>query len=506
MASAWTASSDDDMAPGLIPRNGQYSGRGMTAATLLTTLALGSAVLFFVAKPFVQMTRTDQEAIAILFDSGTNSSPSSVGAPPESIFVSGLSSGADFAAQFQVAYSANVSGAAIFAGQPFRCAITRFPKDELQPPNPEVPICVGCPPNTTLIYDHCKHEPSWVDVSELKAVAENNFKDKLIDDPSNLNNTGVYCYRGTEDSHYAPGSVAKTAEFFTQFASSPNNVKLVDDVPSGHAYPLPGTCPWPCGLGATANIIPFQNCRYDGIGEALKHIYSTLGKPIRTLKDWFWDSLFWFDQEPFWGNRNITRLEKYALIYVPKRCASSQNAPLKRCNLMVNFHGCGFVFPGTYEMLVTQLNLNAWAEANDIVVLYPRLGAIGTTAEQKQGCWNVYGQTGVDYATKNADQMAAIWQMVSSLTKLNLVGKFNPSELDASDIECVLKAGLYKTGKAIQKELLVLAKKKLGRAGKMVVKRAEKRVARKVGNGMRKLCHGKLKEKFKDNSQCATDS
>lgn len=517
MASSWitrTTSSDEEMAPGLIPQDGQQSGRGMNVAMLLSTLALGSAVLFFVAKPSAQMTGNAQEAIWAeeiqeAMDAGTNSSPSSVGAPPAEIFVSGLSSGADFAAQFQVTYSAIVSGAAIFAGQPFRCAITRFPQDELQPPNPEVPICVGCPPNTTLLYDHCKHEPSWVDVSELKAVAENDFKDHLIDDPANLKNSGVYCFRGTEDSHYAPGSVAKTAEFFAQFASSPDNVKLVQDVPSGHAYPLPGTCPWPCGLGPLANTLPFQNCRYDGIGEALKHIYSTLGKPITTpnATEWFWDSLFWFDQEPFWGNRAITRLEKWALIYVPKRCAISRNVPSsKRCNLMINFHGCGFVFPGTYEMLVTQLNLNTWAEANDIVVLYPRLGAMGSTAEQKQGCWNVYGQTGVDYATKKADQMNAIWQMVSSLTKLNLVGHFNPTELDASEIECVLKAGLYKTEKAIQKELLVLAEKKFGRTGKMVVKRVEKRLKRKVGKVMRKLCDGKVKEKFDGGSQCATGS
>ena len=48
---------------------------------------------------------------------------------------------------------------------------------------------------------------------------------------------------------------------------------------------------------------------------------------------------------------------------------------------------------------------------------------------------------------------------MSSLTKLNLVGKFNPSEFDALDLEYVLKAGLYKTAKAVQKEIHALAEK-----------------------------------------------
>ena len=43
---------------------------------------------------------------------------------PSSISVSGLSSGADFAAQFQVAYSKTVTGVGVFAGQPFHCAAT----------------------------------------------------------------------------------------------------------------------------------------------------------------------------------------------------------------------------------------------------------------------------------------------------------------------------------------------------------------------------------------------
>ena len=79
-----------------------------------------------------------------------------------SVSVSGISSGADFAVQLQVAFPQTFAGVGVFAGQAYHCAVTRFPKDELQPgSDPSVPICDGCPPNTTLTYDHCKRHPDW---------------------------------------------------------------------------------------------------------------------------------------------------------------------------------------------------------------------------------------------------------------------------------------------------------------------------------------------------------
>jgi hypothetical protein len=88
---------------------------------------------------------------------------------PKGISISGLSSGADFAAQFQVAYSSLLVGSGVFAGQPWRCAVTRFTADAQVPicqsqhndcntvhPAPSVPFCDGCDNGLTLIYDHCK--------------------------------------------------------------------------------------------------------------------------------------------------------------------------------------------------------------------------------------------------------------------------------------------------------------------------------------------------------------
>ena len=77
------------------------------------------------------------------------------------VSVSGLSSGADMAAQLLMAYSSLFVGGGVFAGQAWHCAVQRFAEEPLLPvaSSPNVPFCDGCPNGTTLSYDHCKKEP-----------------------------------------------------------------------------------------------------------------------------------------------------------------------------------------------------------------------------------------------------------------------------------------------------------------------------------------------------------
>jgi hypothetical protein len=54
-----------------------------------------------------------------------------------------------------------------------------------------------------------------------------------------------------------------------------------------------------------------------------------------------------------------------------------------------------------------------------MVVLWPHSGAHGggtnATKEEKQGCWDGYGQTGVSYDTHGGVQMQAIRKMVEAI-------------------------------------------------------------------------------------------
>ena len=85
------------------------------------------------------------------------------------VAVAGLGHAGDFAHQFHVAFSASVSGACVFSGQPFNCAVSKFAQDDLVPvtPHTRVPNCQGCPDGKTLPFDHCKSSPHVIDVGSM---------------------------------------------------------------------------------------------------------------------------------------------------------------------------------------------------------------------------------------------------------------------------------------------------------------------------------------------------
>ena len=143
----------------------------------------------------------------------------------DGVSVSGLSSGADFVVQLQVAFSSVVRGVGVFAGQPYHCAVHRFPGEVTVPPcwgthedgshpgctnstpAPNVPFCENCPAGRTLLYDHCKGHPEVVNVSELLSYAREQAALGTIDPLESLAGTPVYFYRGTKDATYRHGSL-----------------------------------------------------------------------------------------------------------------------------------------------------------------------------------------------------------------------------------------------------------------------------------------------------------
>lgn len=394
------------------------------------------------------------------------------------ISVSGLSSGADFAGQFLVAYSSTVIGAGIFAGQPYMCAVTKFPKSnvskECQDPDQkkggekdEVPrcadFCIGCKEGEVLAYDQCKRpDPSIVEVNLLKPSVEKNAKAGLIDGLGNLSKRRVYLNHGKQDRDYLDGSVKNTANFFRLFMDKPEEQVVYEGkIDSGHAYPVPGDQPWTCGFGQIFGLVdmPVQNCDFDGPGRALSHIYEgvrnltspdkhrkeakeweamvkeasehmdrtamtglkghhldmvtrhELDKQLKHKVDEFkYPGLRWFDQTSFMGANNEPMFADRGLIYVPIDCALGR----AKCDLHINFPGCGFVEDVIFLTLAVSLNLNDWGSANNIVILYPRVNGEGATKDQRNGCWNVYGKTGENYATKEASQMAAVKSMIDA--------------------------------------------------------------------------------------------
>lgn len=57
------------------------------------------------------------------------------------------------------------------------------------------------------------------------------------------------------------------------------------------------------------------------------------------------------------------------------------------CRLHIAFHGCAQTLDDINTTFVTETGYNRWAEANNIVVLYPQAKATLTNPE---GCWDWY--------------------------------------------------------------------------------------------------------------------
>ena len=327
------------------------------------------------------------------------------------VTISGLSSGADFAIQFQVAFSSLISGTAVFAGQPYHCATLRLSENDplLSFPDPSVPICFNCPENTTLLYDHCKNILAGdINHDPLIAMAKEYESKKLIDSLSNLENKAIFLFRGQFDRTYLPGSV--TGEFFTHFGSNVST-DYIDTIPAQHAWPTKDFGPL-CG-----NTGSLENCgvdAYDLVFDYFAKVFEeSYHPPVETIDS---NALQIFSQKKYMNKDTERFLDDSGYLYLPSNCREKNN----NCDIHIIFHGCNV--ENYYQDAVDHLSLNRWAEANQWIVLWPKLKAQPATdnlwevtVQQQQGCWDPYGQTGPLYATKKGLLMHMVYTMLEDV-------------------------------------------------------------------------------------------
>ena len=134
-----------------------------------------------------------------------------LGARPDGVSVSGLSSGAFMAVQYQVAYSSSVVGAGIVAGGPYYCADNNMYF---------TPVCMGM---TFLSPD-----------ASLMVKAARGFADENKIDPlSNLQKSRIYVFSGTKDTVVKSSAVDATVAFFRQAGVPDSNIVYVSYVATG---------------------------------------------------------------------------------------------------------------------------------------------------------------------------------------------------------------------------------------------------------------------------------
>jgi hypothetical protein len=106
---------------------------------------------------------------------------------------------------------------------------------------------------------------------------------------------------------------------------------------------------------------------------------------------------------------HVTGFAPAGHVYVPRKCRAKD----ARCRLHFSLHGCGV--NEYYDEAVHHLGFQNWGEANDIVIVFPRIQPHGGTVETVSGCWDSYAQSGPDYALKSGAQMKGMRAMIKTI-------------------------------------------------------------------------------------------
>jgi hypothetical protein len=310
--------------------------------------------------------------------------------------VSGLSSGGFMAVQFEMAYSSIVTGVGIIAGGPYFCA-----RGSLE--------TAGRDCSCTLLGS-CRVAPGHINVQELRQFTDRQAELGNIDPTSNVSHHRVWMFSGTADTLVPQAVMDDLRNYYLNYVTN-GNIRYVNDVAAGHAMPTTSFGNSPC----TAEQDPYMNkCSFDAAGEILKWIY---GVHVRADDGTLSGQFIEFDQNEFLANAGEHDLDDTGWLYAPAGCVQG-----KACKLHVVFHGCRqgqsfqeFLFgPGFGRTFVDNAGYNEWADANDIVVLYPQVVQDGLKGNP-QGCWDWWGYDDADYATKRSPQMAAIRAMIDRI-------------------------------------------------------------------------------------------
>ena len=326
----------------------------------------------------------------------------------DTVTISGLSSGAFMAVQFEVAFSSLIRAAGIIAGGPYYCSAG----------------------SETGAFE-CMDDPSLINASQLAANLAGYAADGNIDSPDNLATHYVALFSGTLDSVVNPVSMKKLRSMYEHLGLSDGvNLNATFDVPAEHSWIT-------SNYGATCSTLgsPFiNNCGLDWAAGYLQAAFAWMssssssrhqkaprvshGADLGAALVGANGHLFRVNQSRYGASPSGNSMSEHAYIYIPAQCLG---AAAGTCHLHVAFHGCeqGVSYVG--EDFVKHTQLNAWANTQGAVVLYPQVEA-NMLLGNPDGCYDWWCFTGADFAFKTGAQMNVVYEMVQAL----LAGSLQP--------------------------------------------------------------------------------
>jgi hypothetical protein len=320
-----------------------------------------------------------------------------LGADEARLSVSGLSSGAYMAGQFQVAYSSIVIGAGLVAGGPYGCAYT--------PGVAYVPFFWVLGMNLNRALRRCMDDGGlFSGVPGVGGLADHarRLADRgRIDDLAGLKSDKVYIFSSTEDETVETPVVERAQELYRALGVPDANIAFVKHDKAAHAF-ITESGGERCGVAGE----PFINdCDYDQAKAILETIYGGLAGP-GSVDDGRYTV---FDQTAFADGPVGGGMDEEGVVYVPQPCASERG-----CAVHVVFHGCKQGRERLGDGFIKASGFDRWAAANRIILLFPQ---VASSTANPNGCWDWWGYTGSRFLERDAPQMKAVRGMVARLAE-----------------------------------------------------------------------------------------
>ena len=300
------------------------------------------------------------------------------------VTLSGLSSGAYMAGQYHLAFADQVDGVAMLAAGPVYCAQNSL----------------------GLALEHCFNKAtSAPDMAVINAYIKQQQAEGQLAPLSALEDDKVWIFHGSKDTTVYPALATTLYQQYQHWIKS-DNIALINDKAFGHTFPTKRSDLGRCDLSES----PFlASCDYDAAGALLQHL---LGE-VQPHSSHTTGQMHAINQHQF-APAAVGTLAETGYVYVPQSCESGQH-----CRLHVSFHGCKQNADNVGEAYITGTGLNNYADSNNLVILYPQTTASSINPFNPNACWDWWGYTGANYATRQGLQMQAVHQLVQALHQKN---------------------------------------------------------------------------------------
>jgi poly(3-hydroxybutyrate) depolymerase len=317
--------------------------------------------------------------------------------------ISGISSGAFMAVQFATAWSSVMKGVGVIAGGPYWCA--KADADDF--------INGFTLPVLTAIGPCMKGPPS--DLSIFLAKADAKAAAGEIDPVQNLSRQKIYLFHGYNDAVVARSVTDAAADFYRHYLGDAGrgNLYYQTAVGAGHSLVVLQQ-PQVSGLDdCKDNKAPFiDQCGYDQAGILLQHIYGALNPPNRGQLT---GAMQRFDQSVYTKPDDIGSLSlgDTGFVFVPRDCEDGA-----ACRVHIALHGCEQDVGDIGRRFTDDTGYNAWADTNQLIVLYPQTQSSSFLPSNPQACWDwwSYVNHADSYVAKSGSQIKTIKAMLDALT------------------------------------------------------------------------------------------